>query len=43
MKDLKVYKKHDGQKTIVKVKNVTFNDGSFNLIAGLVQLKIANH
>ncbi len=34
MKDLKVYKKHDGQKTIVKVKNVTFNDGSFNLIAG---------
>lgn len=34
MKKLRVLKKHDHDKTIVKVKDVTFNDGSFNLIAG---------
>lgn len=34
MKDLKVYKKFEIDKTLVKVKDVTFNDGSFNLIAG---------
>ena len=34
MKELKVYKKHKEDKTLIRVKDVTFNDGSFNLIAG---------
>lgn len=34
MKELKVYKKKDSDKTLVKIKDVIFNDGSFNLIAG---------
>ncbi|MGI6781250.1 MAG: 3-deoxy-7-phosphoheptulonate synthase [Acholeplasmataceae bacterium] len=34
MDNLKIYKKQKDHKTIVKVKDVTFNDGSFNLIAG---------
>lgn len=34
MNNLKVYKKNKDHKTLVKVKDVIFNDGSFNLIAG---------
>lgn len=34
MKDLKVIKANQDDKTVIKVNDITFNDGSFNLIAG---------
>lgn len=34
MTNLKVHKNNKKDKTLVKVRDVTFNDGSFNLIAG---------